>query len=76
MDLSDSAKNIDSRDQQPIAPCFQLAPGRRSVVAILRPEYRGLDYHFSHASVLTTGSIARLLAGCSEDQLAQSWSNN
>ena len=40
------------------------------MVAILRPEYRGLDYgsfRFSHAPVLTTGSIAGLPAGCSED---------
>ena len=65
--------------QQPIAPCLPFAPGRRSVVAILRLGSRGPDcgtYHFSHAPTLTIGSNVGLLVGCSEDQLAQHWSDN
>ena len=64
MDLSGSAKDINSKGQRLITPCLPLAPGRRSVVAIMRPMYWGMDYggfRFSQALALTTGSTTRLL---------------
>ena len=57
-----------------IAPCLSFAPGRRSVVDILRPGSKGPEsgsFYFSHALVLTISSTAGLLVGYSGDQLAQ-----
>ena len=50
--------------QRPIAPCLPPTPGRRAVISILRPRSRGSDcrsFRFSHAPILTIGSIAGLL---------------
>ena len=62
-----------------IAPCLLPAPTRRAVIAILRLGSRGSDcrsFRFSHASILTIGSTARLLVGCSRGQFAQHWLGN
>ena len=59
--------------QRPIAPCLLLAPGRRAVVAILRPGSRGLDcgsLRFSHAPALTIGSTVGLRISCSRGRFA------
>ena len=68
MDLSGSARDIDSRGLRPISPCLPLSLGRRAIIAILRSKSRGPDcrsFRSSHAPVLTVGSIVELLVGCS-----------
>ena len=53
--------------------------GRQAVIAILRSGSRGPDcrsFRFSHAPVLTIGSTAELLVGCSGGQFAQHWSGS
>ena len=60
-----------------IAPCPSPLLGRRAVIAILRSRSRGPDcksFCFSHAPVLTVGSTAELLVGCSGGQFARHWS--
>ena len=74
MDLSGSARALILGGQRPITPCLPLAPGRQSIVSILRPVSQGLDcgsFRFSHAHAPTIISIVGLLVSCSEDQLAQ-----
>ena len=62
------------RGLRPIAPCPPPLLGRRAVIAIMRFGSRGPDcrsFHFSHAPVLTVGSTAELLVGCSRGQFSQ-----
>ena len=59
---------------RPIAPCLPPLLGRLAVIAILRSGSRGPDcrsFRFSHAFVLTVGSTAELLVGCSRGQFAR-----
>ena len=59
---------------RPIAPCLLPAPRRRAVIVILRPGSRGSDcwsFRFSHSPILTIGSTAGLLVGCSRGQFDQ-----
>ena len=62
---------------RPIAPCPPPLLRRRAVIAILRSGSRGPDcrnFRFSHALVLTVGSTAELLVGCSRGQFSRNWS--
>ena len=64
---------------RPIAPCPPSLLGRRAVIAIPRYESRGPDcrsFHFSHAPLLTVGSTAELLVGCSGGQFTRHWSGS
>ena len=54
---------------RPIAPFLPPLLGQRAVIVILRSGSRGSDYRSfrsSHAPILTCGSTAELLVGCSE----------
>ena len=56
------------RGLQPIAPCLPPLLRRRAVIVIMRSGSRGSDcrsFRSSHALVLTVGSTAELLVGCS-----------
>ena len=62
-----------------IAPCPPPLLGRQAVIAILRSGSRGpgcRSFCFSHVPVLTVGSTAELLVGCSGGQFARHWSSN
>ena len=59
---------------RPIAPCPPPLLGRQVVISIMRSRSRGPDcrsFLFSHALVLTIGSTAELLVGCSGGQFAR-----
>ena len=63
----------------PITPCPPPLLGRQAVIAILRCGSRGPDcrnFRFSHAPVLTVGSIVELLVGCSGGQFPRHWSGS
>ena len=77
MDLSGSSRHIDYRGLLPIAHCPPPLLGQRAVIAILRSGSRGPDcrsFRFSHAPVLTVGSTAELLVGCSGGRFSRHWS--
>ena len=67
------------RGLRPIAPCPPPLLRQRAVITILMSGFRELYYRsfcFSHALVLTVGSIAEMLVGCSEGQFAWHWSGS
>ena len=67
------------RGLRPIAPCPPSLLGWRAIIVILRSGFRGPDgrsFHFSHAPVLTVGSTAELLVGCSGGRFARHWSGS
>ena len=79
VDLSGLSRILIPRDLRPIALCPPPLLGRRVVIAIMRFGTRGQDcrsFCFSHALVLTVGSIVELLVGCSGGQFAQHWSGS
>ena len=62
-----------------IAPCPPPLLGQRAVISIMRSGSPGPDcrsFRFSHALVLTGGSTAELLVGCSGGQFAWHWSGS
>ena len=77
MVLSDLSRNIDSRGSTTNRSYPPPLLGWRVVIAILRSRSRGPDcrsFFFSHALVLTVGSTAELLVGCSRGQFSRHWS--